>query len=74
MAPKQTAQSPARKLLLHKFLSKELTGKENPKEVWESEQVFMKHKLSNFRNHFNKLRNEHMDGTISFFCTFISNI
>jgi len=64
MAPKLTAKSPAKKLLRRKFEQKELTGLENPKEVWESEPIFMKHKLTNFRTHYNNMRNEFKEGIV----------
>lgn len=54
--PKLTANSPARLLLLQKFLNGDIRGDEDPKEVWQSEDVFMEHKLSNFRTHYNNMR------------------
>ena len=56
MMGKLTAQSPARRLLLSKFQSGEITGKEDPKVVWESNDVFQQHKLANFRVHYNNIR------------------
>ena len=53
---KLTATSPARMLLVSKFLSGEITGEEDPKSVWESDPVFKAHKLANFRVHYNDLR------------------
>jgi len=66
MAPKLTAKSPARKLLLQKFVQKELNGTEDPKDVWESDPIFMEHKLSNFRTHYNNLRNQYKEGKVVF--------
>ena len=55
---KLTVKSPARQLLRKKFLPGEITGDEDPKEVWESEGVFGEHKIGNFRTHYKKTRKE----------------
>jgi len=68
---KLTAKSPARMLLLQKFNDGKLTGDEEPKDVWESEDVFRKHKLTNFRAHYNRLRNEFKAGLFVFFKIYI---
>ena len=61
MTGKLKAKSPARLLLAKKFLSGEILGQEDPKEVRESEEAFRQHKLRNFRTHYNKMRKEHAD-------------
>lgn len=45
-------QTKVRKLTaksLKKFLSGEISGNEDPKDVWENEEVFRQHNLGNFR-------------------------
>lgn len=44
------------KLLRTKFVNGEITGRENPKAVWEAEPVFQKHKLTNFRACYNNMK------------------
>jgi len=66
---KLTSKSPAKLLLKQKFIEGKLTGDENPKDVWESEEVFKKHKLSNFRTHYNRMRLEFKSGTLLSFCS-----
>lgn len=56
MSLKLTANSAARKLLVQEFANGEITGDEDPKDVWESDSIFQQHKLSNFRTHYNNLR------------------
>ena len=53
---KLTAKSPAKQLLIRKLLSGEITGKEEPKTVWESDPIFKQHKMNTFRTHYNQLR------------------
>lgn len=46
--PKRTENPGERKLLEAKFNSGEVSGKENPKEVWLSDRIFRKHNLKIF--------------------------
>ena len=42
--------------LTEKFEKGEITGAEDPKEVWLSDTLFQNHKLSNFRTCYNNVR------------------
>lgn len=53
-----TKKSLAVRLLRTKFEKGALTGEEQPKAVWESDAVFQKHKLANFRTCYNSMRLE----------------
>lgn len=55
---KLTKGSQAVRLLRRKFESGDVKGDEPPKTVWESESLFQKHKLVNFRSCYNALRVE----------------
>ena len=48
-------KSLAVRMLRSKFEKGEVTGGESPKSVWESDDVFQKHKLSNFRTCYNAM-------------------
>ena len=58
MTPKLSASSKAVKLLRLKFESGQITGKETPKSVWQSEKLFQQYKLLTFRTCYTKLRKE----------------
>lgn len=62
--PKLTQQSPAMILLRKKFETGEIDGTEGPKKIWESEELFRKHKLSTFRAQFNRVRKGYNDGKL----------
>ena len=51
--------SPAVAKLHEKFSSGQLTGKEQPKDVWLSDPIFQQHKLENFRTCYNKVKKEY---------------
>ena len=51
-----TKRSNAVRLLRSKFEKGELTGNEQPKAAWKSEETFQKHKLGNFRTCYNAMR------------------
>lgn len=53
-----TKTSRAVKLLRSKFETGEVTGREDPKEFWQSEVVFQEHKLTNFRTCYNNIRKD----------------
>lgn len=55
---KLTESSKAVMLLRKKMRNGEVTLADNAKAVWESEPIFMKHKLDNFRTKFNRLKAE----------------
>lgn len=71
MTPKLTESSQAVKILRAKFRTGEVTGKEKPKAVWESDPAFQKHRLNNFRTCFNKIKKQLEDeGTFFFVLAF----
>ena len=57
-ASKAHKNSPASKLLGSKFESRELSRDEDPKSVWESNQVFLGGSLVNFRACYNNMKKE----------------
>lgn len=61
MAPRLTKGSKAVKLLRSKFQKGEITGKEDPKLVWQSDDVFKQHKLPNFRTCYNNVKKDFLD-------------
>ena len=68
--------SEAIKLLRHMFSNGQINDSDTPKSVYESSDVFQKHKLSNFRTHFNSMRKEYKpnEGMFLFLCTFSSKL
>ncbi|KAI0557039.1 hypothetical protein FGB62_176g05 [Gracilaria domingensis] len=54
--PRMTKNSPAIRLLRHKFERGDITGTKPPKQVWLSEKVFQKHKLNAFRAQYYLMR------------------
>lgn len=58
MAPKLTRNSKAVQLLIAKFRSGELSGRENTKDVYESNPLFKNHRLSTSLTRYNVLRKE----------------
>ena len=45
-------------MLRAKFEKGEVAGDESPKSVWESDDIFQKHKLGNFRTCYNAMKVE----------------
>ena len=57
-AERLSKNSPAVTTLRRMLSSGELSGGEDPKSVWQSNSLFMEHKLSNFSTFYNRLREE----------------
>lgn len=55
---KLTEGSKAVMLLRKKWRNGDVSSTDNAKSVWESEPIFMKHKLDNFRTKFNRIKAE----------------
>ena len=55
-AGRLTKKSLAVCMLRSKFEKGEITGGESPRVAWESDAVFQKHKLGNYRTCYNAIR------------------
>lgn len=63
---KLTEAPKAVQLLRKNFRNGEVSFSDNAKTVWESEPIFMKHKLDDFRTKFTRLKTEHEEYEINY--------